>query len=194
MTNLQTGQLSHNQGVESSDILTEDMQGSNRLPDERSFLDKSFEIAAPVIKQGIGRMVLETGRGINWLVELTQPAEAEASGSVIVRKAIKALFKSYQKSKISKQQFKHLSRKIVQRAKSKIPAFQTTEDALSFGKTATKQQIAELKRLREVALLEAKKANIQGNFQLQGDKGFEAQLYREAIEVAEKKMSINLTE
>uniref|UniRef100_A0A6M3KZ71 Uncharacterized protein n=1 Tax=viral metagenome TaxID=1070528 RepID=A0A6M3KZ71_9ZZZZ len=80
MTSLQTGQLSHNQGVESSDILPEDMQGSNRLPDERSFLDKSFEIAAPVIKQGIGRMVLETGRGINWLVELSQPAEAEASG------------------------------------------------------------------------------------------------------------------
>lgn len=72
--------------------------------------------------------------------------------------------------------------------KVEIPKFERTKDALDFGEKATPEQVVELKRLREEALAEAKTLDIMSNER--GVKDYEAQLYREAFEEAEKKPEV----
>lgn len=76
-------------------------------------------------------------------------------------------------------------------AKSKeIPQFKGTEEAQAFGKTATPEQITELKLKREEALTETRRLKDEGKNQEAFNKVTEAQLYREAVEASEKKEPI----
>ena len=88
--------------------------------------------------------------------------EAEASAPALVKMGLKA-------------------------GKKLIPKFKTTQDALIFGEKATVEQIAELKRLKDIAYKESTVARKAKDFQKAGDLGYEGQLYREALEVVEKK-------
>ena len=68
-----------------------------------------------------------------------------------------------------------------------IPKFKSTEEALLFGEKATVEQVTELKKLKEVITKESKIALKANKFDRAMEKATEAQLYREALEVVEKK-------
>ena len=68
-----------------------------------------------------------------------------------------------------------------------IPKLKTTQEALLFGEKATVEQVAELKRLKEIAYKESKIALKTEDFDRAMSKATESQLYREALEVVEKK-------
>lgn len=96
---------------------------NDAFPGEPSFLDKSFVVAVPHIKQNIGRMILETKTAGLWMLDLVGPTEAQAGvvsvgARPIVRKAIKALLKSYKAKKLTKQQFIKLSKEVVKPKKT----------------------------------------------------------------------------
>jgi len=66
-----------------------------------------------------------------------------------------------------------------------IPEFENTDQALEFGKTATPEQITELKRFREESLKKSRELGSKGKTQEALDEAVRGQLFREAVEASE---------
>jgi hypothetical protein len=77
---------------------------------------------------------------------------------------------------------------------SEIPKFKSTEDAVKFGKKATKTDIIELQRLRKQTMLEGEGLRKAGKLQESSDVGFKTQLYNEAIQASEGRKFIGFAE
>lgn len=70
-----------------------------------------------------------------------------------------------------------------------IPKLKSTEEAIDFGKTADATQLAEMAKRREELLVQTKEATKAQDWDKASELGFEAQLYREAIESNEGKIN-----